>query len=99
MSPKPHQVEEVEEMMIPVNIGSPDVNAVILAAGHDAPLSDPSVSDEETEGSAKPRKTQKKKVKRKPKKVTHTNHHRKDVTITRENQINGRAIEIDTKIL
>ena len=63
------EIEEVEEMMIPVNTGSPDVNAVMLAAGHDAPLSDPSVSDEETEGSAKPRKTQKKKVKRKPKKV------------------------------
>ena len=63
------EIEEVEEMMIPVNTGSPDVNAVMLAAGHDAPLSDPSVSDEETEGSAKPRKTQKKKVKRKLKKV------------------------------
>ena len=63
------EIEEIEEMMIPVNTEGPDVNAVILAAGQDAPLSDPS-DEEMVEGrSAKPRKTQKKKVKRKLKKV------------------------------
>ena len=61
----PGQVGEMQEMMLTVTTGRPDVNAVILTA---APPSVPSASDEE-DGNPKPRSTQKKKVKRKLKKV------------------------------
>ena len=64
----PGQVGEIQEMMLPVNNGSLDVNAEILspAPAHDTPH----LSDEEpVEGSDRPRNTKKKRVKRKLKKV------------------------------